>query len=77
MILPSRHMAHKEHYLTIQATVLRKKEAATICGISVATLDRMRLSGDFIKPIQLGERAIGFLRKDVDDWITSRLVLES
>lgn len=61
--------------MTSQAIILKKKQAAAICGISVSTLDRFRANGTFIKPIQLGERAIGFLRTDIDGWIASRIVL--
>lgn len=56
----------------IQAAVLKKKDAATLCGISTATLDRLRAKGEFVRPKKLGEQAIGFLRTDIDAWIESR-----
>ena len=59
----------------VQAAVLSKKEAAKLCGISTATLDRLRKKNDFAKPIQLGAQAIGFLRADLDIWIATRPVL--
>lgn len=55
--------------------VLRKKEAAKFVGISVATLDRLRVAGRFVKPIQLGEQAIGFLQSHLEEWVASRPVL--
>lgn len=52
--------------------VLRKSEAARLIGISIATLDRLRAAGDFVRPIRLGKQAIGFLRAEVEQWIASR-----
>ena len=59
----------------IQAPILKKKQAAAMCGISISTLDRLRAAGDFAKPIQLGTQAIGFLRTDLNDWIATRPIL--
>jgi predicted DNA-binding transcriptional regulator AlpA len=59
----------------IQSAVFKKKDAARFCGISTATLDRLRAAGEFVRPIQLGTQAIGFLRADVEGWIASRPVL--
>ncbi len=56
----------------IESLVLKKREAAKLCGISTATLDRYRAAGNYVCPIQLGEQAIGFLRADVEAWIASR-----
>jgi len=55
-----------------QQTVIRRNQLPAMLGISMATIDRIRLSGNFPKPIQLGEQAIGFKRSDVVDWIASR-----
>lgn len=54
------------------ALVLRKRETAALIGVSIATLDRLRASGSFVRPIQLGEQAIGFKRADIEGWIASR-----
>lgn len=56
----------------LAAHVLRKREAAKLIGLSVATLDRLRAAGTFVRPIRLGEQAIGFLRQDLEAWIASR-----
>lgn len=56
----------------LTAQVLRKREAAKLIGISIATLDRLRAAGTFVRPIRLGEQAIGFLRRDLDAWLASR-----
>ena len=42
--------------------------------ISVATLDRMRVRGDFPAPIKLGEQALGWTMASVQAWIDSRPV---
>ena len=52
--------------------VMRKKETARFIGVSIATLDRLRSDGAFVRPIQLGVQAIGFLRSDVVEWVASR-----
>ncbi|WP_366143477.1 AlpA family phage regulatory protein [Rhodoferax sp.] len=54
------------------ALVLRKRQAARLIGVSIATLDRLRAAGSFVRPIQLGEQAIGFLRSDIENWLASR-----
>lgn len=65
----------KKYAERIQALVVRKREAAHLCAISIATLDRLRAAGLFARPIQLGEQAIGFLRSDIDAWLAARPVL--
>lgn len=52
--------------------VLRKRAVCTLLGISLAHLDRLRLRGEFPAPIKLGEQAIGWTRKSVQEWLSSR-----
>lgn len=54
--------------------VLRRRPAAALLGISVATLDRLRSDANngFPAPIRLSEQAIGWLTGDIEDWIASR-----
>jgi predicted DNA-binding transcriptional regulator AlpA len=59
----------------VQAAVLSKREAADLCGISTATLDRLRVKGDFVKPIQLGKQAIRFRRSELETWLATRPTL--
>lgn len=54
------------------ALVLRKRTVCARLGISSATLDRLRAAGDFVRPVQLGVQAIGFLASDVDAWLANR-----
>lgn len=62
------HLAKQQQ----EALVLRKRAVAEMIGISTATLDRLRAAGSFVRPIQLGEQAIGWLRADIDAWLASR-----
>nr|WP_315848401.1 AlpA family phage regulatory protein [uncultured Rhodoferax sp.] len=52
--------------------ILRKKDTAAALRISVATLDRLRVKGDFPAPIKLGEQAVGWTMASVQTWIDSR-----
>lgn len=55
-------------------TVLRRKRVAEMLGISLATLDRLRAdsTNGFPAAIRLGEQAVGFLSRDICDWLASR-----
>lgn len=62
------------HPNLIAQTVIRRKRAAEILSISLATLDRIRSdpSSGFPAAIRLGETAVGFLWKDIEAWLASR-----
>lgn len=64
---------HESNALTSQhQTIVRLSDLPEIIGLSIATIHRKRVAGEFIKPVQLGTQAIGFLRSDVDAWLASR-----
>jgi prophage regulatory protein len=46
--------------------ILRKKEVLFRTGLSNATLYRHINTGEFVPPISLGERAVGFPENEVD-----------
>jgi prophage regulatory protein len=52
--------------------VLRFKQACIKVGYSRTGLYEALRAGRFVKPRQLGPRAIGFLESEVDEWILSR-----
>lgn len=52
---------------------LRRAQVEQMTGYSVSTLYRKAKSGDFPKPIKLGERASGWLQAEVDAWIDERI----
>ena len=41
-------------------------------GLSRSTIYAMMSAGSFPRPIKLGERAVGWLSKDLDAWLDSR-----
>jgi len=57
-----------------QSAIIRPTQLPAILGISNATIHRLRVAGDFVKPVLLGKQAIGFLRSDIDAWLASRPV---
>jgi predicted DNA-binding transcriptional regulator AlpA len=57
--------------------VLRPPEAGRYIGLSASTLAKQRLRGDGPKFVRLSPRAIGYLRTDLDDWVTSRRCLST
>jgi prophage regulatory protein len=52
--------------------ILRFPEAATRTGLSRATLYRLLKKGGFVRPVRIGDRAVGFHADEVDTWIQSR-----
>ena len=50
-------------------TMLRAKDVVRIAGVSLATLKRKVLSGDFPKPCRLSPRRIGWPARDVKAWL--------
>ena len=52
--------------------ILCLSETAEYCGVSVSTLNRLRVIQDFPKAIQISIRRIGFLKDEVDEWLLNR-----
>ena len=59
-----------------QQAIIRPSKLPAILGISNATIHRLRVAGEFIKPVRLGKQSIGYLRSDIDAWLASRPVLQ-
>ena len=57
-------------------SVIRFPAVKSRCGISRSNIYQQINQGTFPKPIRLGERAVGWLSSDIDDWL-SRKVEES
>ena len=55
-------------------TIVRRGQLPAIVGLSLATIDRLRLrlNGDFPEARKLSEQSIGWLRADIDAWLASR-----
>ena len=53
-------------------TIIRLKEVVKRIGLSRSTLYVFMQADKFPRPLQLGARAIGWLEKDIDDWLAHR-----
>ena len=53
--------------------ILRLKEVKTRTGLGRSTIYLRIAQGSFPKSIALGERAVGWLESDLDEWINERL----
>lgn len=51
---------------------LNMKEVVRITGLSRQQLWRDRRAGTFPEACQLGPRRVGFLRSEIETWITAR-----
>jgi prophage regulatory protein len=61
--------AAPEPELPDDTTMLRAKDVVRITGVSLATLKRKVVSGDFPKPMRLSPRRIGWPARDVRLWL--------
>lgn len=52
--------------------VIRRPEVETLTGIPRSTLYAKIATGDFPAPIKIGQRAVGWLESEVNDWLSSR-----
>ena len=43
-------------------------------GLSRSTIYLRIKKGDFPKPISLGDRAVGWLEKDIEDWLEQKII---
>ena len=54
-------------------SILRLAEVTAITGLSRSTIYERIKAKSFSQPISLGERAIGFVSIEVDEWIEARI----
>lgn len=54
-------------------TILRAEQVIKSCGLPRSTLYRKIANGEFPKPIQLSERAVGWLESDIAEWQKARI----
>ena len=52
--------------------ILRLPSIKDRTGLSRSTIYLRIKKGDFPKPISLGDRAVGWLEKDIDDWLEQK-----
>lgn len=59
--------------MELESCILRPGEAANYLSKSISTLARWRVEGHGPPYIQLGVKAIGYRRKDIDDWLQGQI----
>lgn len=52
--------------------ILRRHEVAERTGLSARTVHELMVRGDFPQSFALGDRAVGWLQRDIDAWIMAR-----
>ena len=53
--------------------ILRLPSVKGRTGLSRSTIYLRMSQGRFPKPISLGDRAVGWIEKEIDEWINSRI----
>ena len=53
--------------------ILRRKEVEEKVGLGRSSIYQKVKTGGFPKPINISERAIGWVESEIDDWISSRI----
>ena len=53
--------------------VLRRLQVQARTGLARSTIYELIAAGKFPAPIQLTDRAVGWLAHEIDDWISSRI----
>ena len=56
----------------MEIAIYREKDVLGMLSISKATLWRWRRDGQFPNPVRLGPNSVGWHRKDVHEWLSSR-----
>jgi len=52
---------------------MNEKEVANYSGLSVRTIQRLRMTGEGPAYRRLGRRRVAYLRSDIDAWVHSRV----
>ena len=53
--------------------VLRLPEVLTVCGLSRSSVYLKIKEETFPTPIKLGERSVGWIEEEIQDWIDQRI----
>ena len=53
--------------------VIRLKEVIELTGLSKSTIYRLTESNKFPKQLSLGERSVGWLESEVNEWLENRI----
>ena len=61
----------------MSSQVLKLKDVVAITSLSRSTIYRLASSGEFPRPIKLACHASGWLREDVENWLSVRKAVSS
>lgn len=53
--------------------IIRLKQVTDSTGLARSTIYKYIAEGNFPKPVSLGERSVGWVEKEVHDWILDRI----
>ena len=59
--------------MNIQQEFIRLNVVQEITSLSKSTIYRLISQGEFPKQIQIGKRAVVWVRSDINDWINQKL----
>lgn len=54
-------------------SILRLPEVRARTGLSRSTIYQRMSKGEFPSPVSLGDRAVGWVKQEVDQWIADRV----
>lgn len=54
--------------------VIRPKALCKLLSVSMPTLWRMEKRGDLPKRVSISERAVGWLKSDIEEWLESKKI---
>lgn len=60
--------------ISIRPAALEKELAAQFVALSVTTLERLQREGQFPRPRLLAGRRVGYLVRELEEWLESRPV---
>ncbi|MDB3929775.1 AlpA family transcriptional regulator [Paracoccaceae bacterium] len=60
-----------------QKCILRRQEVERRCGVARSTIYQWMCKGQFPRRVHLGQRAVGWLASDIEQWIKQRSTAQS
>lgn len=72
MIGGDQHIFEKATAEAMRYRVLRARDAAAFCAVSLSHFRRLHAKGLLPAPVRLGERRLGWRLGDLIDWVDSR-----
>ena len=55
-------------------SILRRKQVEKRTGLSRSTIYLRIQEGTFPRPVNLGERAVGWVEKEIEEWLVARIM---